>query len=129
MIRSRVYIKYVEFAGQGGCSRSEAAAYFNVHKTTAQYNLEKAVELGDLEKWWGYVDDNQSGWLYRQVGSNQELPFGDDGSEYDAGHDWEGEREPLVESGELSEEWPFETEDWNYWYNYYTGEWEVRGER
>lgn len=75
MQRANSFIKYVYFAGQGGCSRAEAATEFNVHKTTAIYNLEMGVKSGDLEKWWGYVDDNQCGWLYRQVGSNLELPF------------------------------------------------------
>lgn len=79
MRTKQVFFDYVDWVSRvGDCTRSEAAAEFGVHRTTATYHLESAVSEGYLERYYAYTKHNQTGWAYRLPGHQQPLPFESD---------------------------------------------------
>lgn len=66
--RAARFLDYVDAIGKGAIvSRSEMAEMMSVSYSTARYNLERAVSEGYLNKQYGFVTDNQPGWLYAWV--------------------------------------------------------------
>jgi len=68
------YMRYVRFVdGAGGyVSRSDCAAHFGVHYTTAKLHLERATARGLVRKVPGYIG-NQPGWVYCSADLQPEL--------------------------------------------------------
>lgn len=81
MRTAQIYFDYIDWIGQGDCTRAEAAEHFGVHKTTAQYHLERAVADGYLERVYVFTRNNQTGWAYRQVGTVEPM-FNDASKQY-----------------------------------------------
>lgn len=65
-----IYMSYVDWVGEGDCTRSEAARQFGVSKGTARYHLERAVDEGYLVRVHTYATKNQRGWVYTSPGGD-----------------------------------------------------------
>lgn len=73
MHQAEIFLRYVDFVGQGDTTRLDAANHFGVSKSTATYHLDRAVMEGYLERFYAFTNANQTGWAYRKVNSNKSL--------------------------------------------------------
>jgi len=75
MRTAQKFLFYVDWIGEGEKTRLQAAEHFAVSKSTATYHLERAVAEGMLERFYSWTDEYQTGWAYRQPGTQAPLPF------------------------------------------------------
>lgn len=109
MRTAQIYFKYVDWIGAGECTRLQAAEHFKVHKSTAQYHLERAVADGYLIRVYSWTGGNQTGWGYQQPSRQSELPFEYESYPNEGGdtNDWYGEEARIMERAEF--DFDFET--------------------
>jgi hypothetical protein len=63
--RAARFLDYVSAIGEGELvTRQDMSSRMDCHYQTARYHLERAVLEGYLNKVYGYVRENQPGWLY-----------------------------------------------------------------
>ena len=109
MRTAQVFLRYVDWVGQGDTTRAEASHHFGVSKSTATYHLERAVSEGHLVRFCAWCKGEQTGWAYRSTENQpsfEELEMRREEEEHDLAlaaieedrevTEWRGEKTPTL---------------------------------